>query len=93
MLMTRREPSDRRGRLHEHVDGAGDLLADRDQLHVGVGERDHHLKTGDGVTRRVGVHGGKRAVVTGVHRLEHVERLGAADLADDDAVRPAYGGC
>ena len=28
----------------------------------------------------------ERAVVAGVHRLEHVERLGAADLADDDAV-------
>ena len=24
----------------------------------------------------------------GVHRLEHVEDLGTADLADDDAVRP-----
>ena len=32
------------------------------------------------------VDGGQRAVVAGVHRLEHVERLGAADLAHDDAV-------
>ena len=30
----------------------------------------------------------QRAVVARVHRLEHVERLGAADLADDDAVGP-----
>src|SRR5207247_10732630 len=29
-----------------------------------------------------------RALMARVHRLEHVERLGAADLADDDAVRP-----
>src|SRR5437773_4055366 len=29
-----------------------------------------------------------RTVVAGVHRLQHVERLSAAYLADDDAVRP-----
>ncbi len=37
---------------------------------------------------RVGVHGGQRAVVAGVHRLEHVQRGAVADLADDDAVGP-----
>ena len=26
--------------------------------------------------------------MTRIHRLQHVERLGATDLADDDAVRP-----
>ena len=30
--------------------------------------------------------GGERAVVARVHRLEHVERLGATRLTDDDAV-------
>ena len=30
----------------------------------------------------------ERALVAGVHGLEHVERLGAADLAHDDAVGP-----
>ena len=34
----------------------------------------------------VGVQRGDRAVVAGVHRLEHVERGGVADLTDDDAV-------
>ena len=37
---------------------------------------------------RVGVDGGQRPVVAGVHRLEHVEGLAAADLADHDPVRP-----
>ncbi len=37
---------------------------------------------------RVGVHGRQRAVVAGVHRLQHVERLAAAALADDDPVGP-----
>ena len=35
---------------------------------------------------RVGVDRRERAVVAGVHRLQHVERLGAANLADDDPV-------
>ena len=30
--------------------------------------------------------GRHRSVVAGVHRLQHVQRLGAADLADEDAV-------
>ena len=30
----------------------------------------------------------ERPLVPGVHRLQHVERLAAADLTDDDAVRP-----
>ena len=40
------------------------------------------------VARRVGVDGRQRAVVAGVHRLQHVERLGAAHFADDDAIGP-----
>ena len=40
------------------------------------------------VGRTVGVDGGQRAVVPGVERLEHVERLRAPDLADDEAVGP-----
>src|SRR5918993_1010676 len=39
------------------------------------------------IARRVGVHGRERAVVSRVHRLQHVERFFAPDLADDDAVR------
>jgi hypothetical protein len=41
---------------------------------------------GDGVARRVGVNGGHRAFVAGVHGLQHVEGFFAADLAHDDAV-------
>ena len=41
-----------------------------------------------GVARRVGVQRGHRAVVAGVHGLQHVERFGAAALADDDPVGP-----
>src|SRR5690606_21021849 len=41
-------------------------------------------KTGEGFARRVGVQRAHRAVVAGVHGLQQVERLAAADFADDD---------
>jgi hypothetical protein len=43
--------------------------------------------TRHGVAGVVGVNRGHRSFVTGVHRLQHVQRFGAAALADDDAVR------
>ena len=43
-------------------------------------------RRGQRVAGRVGVERGERAVVAGVHGLEHVQHLVAADLADDDAV-------
>ena len=36
----------------------------------------------------VGVHGRHGAGVTGVHGLEHVERLRTTALSDDDEIRP-----
>ena len=36
----------------------------------------------------IGVDRGQRTVVTGIHRLEHVERFAAAALTDDDAIGP-----
>ena len=63
-----------------------DLLADGADRQVDAGHQHHRLDAGEHVARRVGVDGADRAVVAGVHRLEHVERRGVADLADDDAV-------
>ena len=40
------------------------------------------------VARRVGVDRGQRAVVAGVHGLQHVQRFGAAAFADDDPFGP-----
>src|SRR6185503_12504150 len=45
-----------------------------------------NLQASDSISRIVGVDGGERAVVTGVHGLQHVERFLASNLADDDAV-------
>ena len=68
--------------------GAGDLLPHRLDRHFEAGHHDHGFQTGDGVARRVGVDRGQRAVVAGVHGLQHVERFTATAFADDDPFRP-----
>ena len=72
--------------LDDQLDRRRDLLPHRPLRQVGRAHRDHRLDAGQRIARRVGVDGGQRAVVAGVHRLQHVERFLAADLADDDAV-------
>src|SRR5579871_5363760 len=74
--------------LHDHADGGGDLPADRGDGHRQAGHADHLLEARDRVARGIGVDGGHRAFVAGVHRLQHVEGFLAAALAEDDAVGP-----
>ena len=76
--------------LHHDIDRAGELLADRRQRQLGgtLGPHDHRFQPPEGINGGIGMHGGHRAFVAGVHRLQHVQRLGAADLAHDDAVGP-----
>src|SRR6478752_7196454 len=74
--------------LDDQVDGRGDLLADGADREVDAGHEDHRLEPGEHVARAVGVTGRHRAVVAGVHRLEHVQRLAGAALSDDDPVGP-----
>ena len=76
------------GLVDDEVDRGGDLLADGADRQVHAGHQHHRLDAGQGVAGAVRVDGADRAVVAGVHRLEHVERGGVADLADDDAVGP-----
>ena len=74
--------------VDDHVERGGHLLADRPHGQVVAGHQDHRLDAGQGVAGAVRVDGRQRPVVARVHRLEHVERLGAAALADDDPVGP-----
>ena len=74
--------------MDEQVEAARDLLADRLDRQLDARHQHEHLEPVQRVARRVRVDRGERSVVAGVHRLEHVERLGAADLADDDPVGP-----
>ena len=73
------------GRLNDHVDRTDDHLADRLGRQAVTAHRDHRLHPADGLARGVGVQRAHRAVVAGVHGLEEVEGLRAADFADDDA--------
>ena len=74
------------GEVHDEVEGRGHLLADGPHRQVEAGHQGHGLDAGQRVARGVGVDGGDRAVVAGVHGLEHVEGLAGAALADHDAV-------
>ena len=74
--------------VDDQVERRGDLLSDGPGRQVEAGHQHHRLDAGQRVTRAVGVHRRQRAVVAGVHGLEHVQRLGATDLAHDDAVGP-----
>src|SRR5207302_92771 len=72
----------------DEVDGGCDLRAHRLERDVDGGHHHHRLEAGQRVARRVGVDGRHRTVVPGVHRLQHVQRLRTADLADQDPVGP-----
>jgi hypothetical protein len=72
--------------MDEELDAGGDLLPDRAHRQLDPGHEDHRLQAGERIPGRVGVDRGDRAVVAGVHRLEHVQRLAATNLADHDPV-------
>ena len=88
MCVILREPSLQTRLLHDHVDRRRDLVADRARRQVEAGHQRQRLEAAEASRGAVGVDRGERAVVAGVHGLEHVERLAAAALADDDAVGP-----
>ena len=72
--------------LDDQADGRGDLLAHGVGAEGQAAHGDHLLQAADGLARVVGVDGGHRAFVAGVHGLQHVEGLLAADLAQDHPV-------
>src|SRR5437870_4351475 len=74
--------------LNDDVDRAGNLLPHRLFGQVEIRHRNHRLQTTEGIAWTIGVQGRQRAVMTGVHGLQHVDRLWTPDLADDDAIRP-----
>ena len=74
--------------VHDQIQRARHLSADGLQRQVVAGHQHHRLDARERVAGAVGVDGRERAVVAGVHRLEHVQRLGATHLADDDPVGP-----
>ena len=74
--------------MHDQVDRADDLLADGAHRQLERPHLHHVLDAGQRIARGVGVDRAHRAVMAGVHRLQHVERFRPAHLADDDAIGP-----
>ena len=74
--------------MHDHVDGADDLRSDRPHRQVEAGHEHQRLDPRQRVAWLVGMKRRHRAVVPGVHGLQHVERFSAPDLADDEPVGP-----
>src|SRR5512133_4219348 len=71
------------------VDDRTDATADEppDDVEAGAGcGQGHGLEAGRHLLGTAGMEGGHEAAMAGVGGLQHVEHLGAADLADDDAV-------
>src|SRR5213594_649387 len=73
--------------IDDQVDRGHDLLSYRAKWQIGTRHQHHRLDPSQGVARSVRVDRRERSIVARVHRLEHVERLGTAALADDDAIR------
>ena len=74
--------------MHDHVDGGEHLLPCRGVWKLQPGHQHHRLDPPHRIRRRRGVHGRQRPIVASVHRLQHVQRLGTAHLADHDPVGP-----
>ena len=85
---TTRGPAGRPLELHEDADRHDDLVADGLLGQLDATHHHHRLEPAQQLARRVGVHRGHGTGVAGVHGLEHVQRLGATALTDDDAVGP-----
>ena len=85
MFVIRREPSTRR-EIWISRSNALEICSDRTEGQVDACCQHQRLEAGQRVTGRVRVDRRQRALVARVHRLEHVQGLGAADLADDDPV-------
>ena len=73
--------------LNHQMQGRRNLFPDRARRQRGAGEQHHRFDSGQRVTWRVGVNRGQRALVTGVHRLQHIERLTGTHFTDDDPIR------
>jgi hypothetical protein len=84
--LTRRLAVHEPDEVHDQVERRGDLLADRAHRELDAAHQDEHLEAVHGRRGACSRGSSSATLVAGVHRLEHVERLGAADLADDDPV-------
>jgi hypothetical protein len=75
------------GYLHDQIHCRGNLLANCSLWDIQVRHRDHRVQTIQGIAGAVGVNSRQASIVTGIHRLKHVERFLTTDLANHNAIR------
>ena len=63
-----------------------DLLHDDVAAQIGIGVTHHGAQTAQRIARVVGMHGGHRAGVVGLHRLQHLISFRSAAFAHDDPI-------
>lgn len=71
--------------MHNEIQCARNLSLNCGEREIGAAER-HGLEPCQHIGGRIGMTGREGAVVAGIHRLQHIEGLGAAHFADNDAV-------
>ena len=74
--------------VDDDVYSARNLRPNRSHGQVETRHQDQGLDSRQHVSRLVGVKGGHRPVVSGIHRLQHVEGFWPTDLTDDQTVWP-----
>ena len=73
--------------MDDEVQGRRNLVPDSPYRQVQTAHEHHGFQTGQYIPRAIGMGSGERAVMAGVHGLQHVQRFAAADFADDNPVR------
>jgi hypothetical protein len=72
--------------MQQHLDGCGQLAVQRSTIETA--ESAQCLEAGRNFGGIVGMYRAGAAVVPGVQRRQQIDDLGAANLADHDAIRP-----
>src|SRR6185437_15529783 len=66
--------------LHDEIDGRSDLRTERAARCLDAAHGDDAFEARERFARPAGVNRAERAVMAAIHRLQHVERLGATNL-------------
>ena len=85
--MTILRPARQTTDVDDQIQRRGKLAVDGADRQVGR-HQDQHFQSLDHLAGAVGVNGGHRAVVAGIHGLDHVEGLGPAAFAHHDPIGP-----
>ena len=65
-----------------------DLLADRSRRQIQPGHQHHGFQSSQRIAGTISMNGCQTSVMPGIHRLQHVQSLTAANFADDNSIGP-----